>query len=123
MSYASAALSSPIPHALLITVLVLAAAGFLYRSVRLLRRLVRNVQERGSAFTLTRCIRAFIIAVALGCIAGGLQYGGRALVLFGLCFLAEELYETAMILLVLKDGVRRRALQGEEWDHLGITSR
>lgn len=123
MSYTNAALSHASSHSLLITVLVLAATGFLYRSVILLLRLVRNVHERGSAFTLTRCLRAFIIAVALGCIAGGLQYGGRALVLFGLCFLAEELYETAMILLVLKDGVRRRALQGEAWDHHGITSR
>ena len=82
--------------------LALAAAVCLVHSVRQLTRLFRDPGHDDSAFWLIRGGRALIVAVALAAIAGGLRFEAPALRLFGVVFLIEELYETGMVLALLR---------------------
>ena len=49
-----------------------------------------------------RGIRGIVVGAGMLALAGGIAFGSTGLVAFGLVFLAEELYETGVVLLVLK---------------------
>jgi hypothetical protein len=47
-----------------------------------------------------------IVAVSLAALGGGVLFASKGLLLIGAIFLGEELYETGVILLVLRAGQR-----------------
>src|SRR5438128_2028999 len=99
-------LASPLRAAAPDLLLVLAAL-FAWRGVRLLRRLARARDHRDAPFWLVRGGRGLIVAIACVCISLGLSFEVRGLLYFGLGFLAEEIYETGVVLLILRGGRRR----------------
>lgn len=82
--------------------LALAAALCSVHAVKTLARFGRSPDHDDAAFWLVRGGRALIVAVALGAIAAGLRYDAYGLWLFGVVFLVEELYETGMVLALLR---------------------
>jgi hypothetical protein len=85
--------------------LVVLAAVFAWRAVRQVARALRDADHRDSSLRLIRGIRALIIAAASLAFALGIVYGSRATMLIAAVILGEELYETGVVLLVLR---RRR---------------
>ncbi len=67
------------------------------------RRVVAGARDADS-LGLIRGIRALCVAVASWALAGGLVLGQTWLFVFGGVFLAEELYETGVVALVLRRG-------------------
>jgi hypothetical protein len=75
-----------------------------------LPRVARAVRERerpGAPLLLARGARSVIAAAALFVIALGEIVGSPALVWFGVAFLAEEIYETGVVILILRWGEAR----------------
>ncbi len=84
-------------------VLLLLAAALLVRCrVGLLVRGVRQPAVPGSVLCLVRGLQGVVVALALVALAGGLVFGQGWLLVFGAVFLAEELYETGLLILVLR---------------------
>jgi hypothetical protein len=92
------------------TVLAVAlAAGGTWALVRGVRRLVDALHHAGrdsASLELVRGIRGIVVGVGLGALAGGLAFGATWLLAFGAVFLAEELYETGVLVLVLRRQAR-----------------
>jgi hypothetical protein len=82
--------------------LVVLAAVFAWRAVRQVARALRDSDHRDSSLWLIRGIRALIIAAASLAFALGIVYGSRATMLIAAVILGEELYETGVLLLVLR---------------------
>jgi hypothetical protein len=82
--------------------LIVLAAVFGWRAVRHLVRALRETDRDDSSIRLVLGIRAFIIAVTSVAFALGIVYGSRATMLIAAVVLAEELYETGVVLLVLR---------------------
>ncbi len=82
--------------------LVVLAAVFAWRAVRQVARALRDSDHRDSSLWLIRGIRALIIAAASLAFALGIVYGSRATMLIAAVILGEELYETGVVLLVLR---------------------
>jgi hypothetical protein len=82
--------------------LVVLAAVFAWRAVRQVARALRDSAHRDSSLWLIRGIRALIIAAASLAFALGIVYGSRATMLIAAVILGEELYETGVVLLVLR---------------------
>jgi hypothetical protein len=82
--------------------LVVLAAVFGWRAVRQVTRALRDSDHDDSSVWLIRGIRALIIAAASLAFALGLAYGSRATMLIAAVILGEELYETGVVLLVLR---------------------
>lgn len=72
------------------------------RGVRLLKRGVECADDPSSSLWVIRGIRGVVVAVAAAALAGGILLGETGLLVFGGIFLAEELYETGVIALVLR---------------------
>ena len=87
---------------ILAVVVALAGAGAGARGVRLVARALRGADEPGASLTLIRGIRGIVVAVATGSLAAGTLFDQTWLLVFGLVFLAEELYETGVVALVLR---------------------
>jgi hypothetical protein len=88
------------------------AAGAAVRGVGLLARALHDADDEASSLRLIRGIRGLVVAVALWALAGGVLLGQTWLLVFGAIFLAEELYETGVVILVLRAQARRiRAAQ------------
>jgi hypothetical protein len=68
---------------------------------------LRRPEKDGAPLVLIRGLRAFIVALAFAAIAFGRWTASDGFVLFGIFFLAEELYETGLILLILRWGKAR----------------
>jgi hypothetical protein len=77
------------------------------RGIRLLVRGLRNAGDESASLWLIRGIRGAVVAVALVALALGVLYGQAWLLVFGVIFLAEELYETGVVALILRAGRRR----------------
>lgn len=90
---------------LLLAFAVLAAV----RGAQLLAEAAPRLGERAAAFGLVRGIRALVVAIACACLAAALRFEARGLLCFALGFLAEEIYETGMVLLILRWDRRRAA--------------
>ena len=72
-----------------------------YAAITGLRRLRRGLRE-AIALELVRGIRRLVIAVAAAVVAIGLLSGERGLLVLAAVFLAEELYETGVLVLILR---------------------
>jgi hypothetical protein len=89
----------------LLAVLFVAWAGA--RGVRLTARALREADDPRSSLALIRGVRALVMAVAAGTLATGLLLDQWGLLAFGAVFLAEELYETGVVALVLRADLKR----------------
>ena len=69
---------------------------------RLLVRAVRRADDPASSLRAVRGIRGLVIGVAAWALAAGLLLEQTWLLVFGAVFLAEELYETGVLVLVLR---------------------
>lgn len=92
---------SPLNGAL-VTLLVLGCA---YAIVRGPRRVSRGLED-GAALEVIRGIRVCIYALVAGLGAIGLAFGRAGFLVFGAIILAEELYETGALALILRHGER-----------------
>jgi hypothetical protein len=83
---------------------IVLAAVFGWRAVRQVTRALRDSGHQDSSLRLIRGIRALILAAACVAFALGILYGSRAVMLIAAVILGEELYETGVVLLVLRRG-------------------
>jgi hypothetical protein len=72
------------------------------RGVRSFARGYRDADDPWASLRVIRGIRSVIVAVATWALAAGLLLDQTWLLVFGAVFLAEELYETGVVELVLK---------------------
>ena len=79
------------------------------RGLRLLGRGLRAGEDPAASLWLIRGLRGGIVGVALAALAAGLLAAQTWLVVFGAIFLAEELYETGVVVLALRSAARRSA--------------
>jgi hypothetical protein len=91
-----------------ILVVMFAGAGVVagVRGIRLLRWSLRNADEATAALWLVRGIRGIVTGVAGFALAGGVLFEATWSIVFGVVFLAEELYETGVLALVLRGAGR-----------------
>jgi hypothetical protein len=82
--------------------LALGGAGAAVHGTRLVLRGLRRADEPSSSLTLIRGIRGLVVGVAAWAIAGGMLLAQTWLLVFGGVFLAEELYETGVVALILR---------------------
>jgi hypothetical protein len=82
--------------------LIVLAAVLGWRAVRYVRRALRHSGDDDSSLRLIRGIRALIAAAASVAFALGILYGSRATILIAAVILGEELYETGVLLLLLR---------------------
>lgn len=87
---------------LLAVALLLIAAGAAWRGTRLLVRGIREADRPSGPLHVVRGFRGLTVAVGLGASGTGLLSGHTWLVAFGAIFLAEEFYETGLLLLILR---------------------
>lgn len=88
---------------------VLAAVGGAWagaRGVLLLARGLRYADEPSASLRVIRGIRGVAVAVGTAALAGGALFDQTWMLVFGAIFLAEELYETGVVALVLRAGQR-----------------
>jgi len=85
-----------------VVLLVLGGAWAGSRGGRLIVRSLTRADEPSASLWLIRGIRGVVVAVAAGALAGGLQFEQTWLLVFGGVFLAEELYETGVVALILR---------------------
>jgi hypothetical protein len=83
-------------------VIALAGAGAGIRGSRMLVHALREADDPRASLTLVRGLRGIVVAVAAAALAGGLLFDQTWLLVFGTVFLAEELYETGVLVLVLR---------------------
>jgi hypothetical protein len=77
------------------------------RGVGLMARALRDADDPRSSLALIRGVRGLVLAVAAWTLAAGLLLDQWGLLAFGAIFLAEELYETGLVALVLRDDLKR----------------
>lgn len=94
---------------LLVDGLIVLAAVFGWRAVRHLARALRAPERDDSSVRLIWGIRALIIAATSLAFALGILYDSRATILIAAVILAEELFETGVVLLVLRNADRKQA--------------
>ena len=89
--------------------LIVLAAVCGWRAVRHLARALGTREHDDSSVRLIWGIRALIIAATSLAFALGILYDSRATILIAAVILAEELYETGVVLLVLRSANRTKA--------------
>lgn len=87
-------------------VLALVGAWSAARGARLLAQGMRRPDESLASLRVVRGLRAVVVGLAAGALAGGLFFAQTWLLVFGVVFLAEELYETAVLALILRSALR-----------------
>jgi hypothetical protein len=92
-------------HALAIAVAV-GAGWAAARGVKLLVRGLRYADQESASLQFVRGLRGIVVGVGAGALAGGVLFGQVWLLVFGAVFLAEELYETGVLVLVLRAQAR-----------------
>ena len=93
-------------YVMLAALLWLLAAGALWRGMRRLVTGLRAIDHPASALQVVRGLRGLILAVSLAALGGGMLCASTGLLVFGVIFLGEELYETGVVLLALRAGRR-----------------
>jgi uncharacterized membrane protein HdeD (DUF308 family) len=83
-----------------------AATWAIVRGIARLRRGLRHADQDSASLDVVRGIRAIVMGVAVAALGSGLLFEQTWLVAFGAVFLAEELYETGVLLLVLRAQAR-----------------
>ena len=82
--------------------LVVLAAVCAWRAIRHTERALREPDDADSSIRLVRGIRALVLAATSAVFALGIIYESRAMLLIAAVILGEELYETGVVLLVLR---------------------
>ena len=90
-----------------VAALLLLAGGLAV--VRGSRQVARGLRD-GASVELVRGLRGWILAVSAGIFATALLAGIPGLAVLGVVFLAEELYETGVVLFVIRRGERAERL-------------
>jgi hypothetical protein len=90
----------------LATLLALITIAAAWRGTQSLARGLRQATHPSSALWVVRGIRGVIIAVGVGALSGGWLFASKGLLVFGAIFLGEELYETGVVLLALRAGLK-----------------
>jgi hypothetical protein len=88
--------------------MLLAGACAGIRGVALLRRGLRGADDTRGPLWVIRGIRGIAVAASAAVLAVGILGEQRGLLALGAVFLAEELYETAVVALLLRRGLRDR---------------
>lgn len=78
-------------------------------AIRGIRLLARGLREAGS-LDVIRGLRGCVIALATAAFAAGVLLPSTGWIIIGLVFLSEELYETAVLALLIRSGEKRRSL-------------
>ena len=86
--------------------LALAGIGAAVHGARLAARALRGADDPASSLWIIRGIRGLVVAVAVWALAGGLVLGQTWLLVFGGVFLAEELYETGVVIAIVRWSAR-----------------
>jgi hypothetical protein len=87
---------------------VLAGACAGVRGVRLLTRGLRGGEDPSAPLWVIRGFRGLIVAICLTSLAVGALLGIHWLVVVAALWLAEEVYETGVLALILRAGLPRR---------------
>jgi len=69
---------------------------------RLATRAMRHADDAASSLGLIRGIRGLVVAIAVWALAAGVLFAQTWLLVFGGVFLVEELYETGVVIAVLR---------------------
>jgi hypothetical protein len=93
----------------LVVVVALAGAWAGCRGVRLLISALAHAEAERSSLDLIRGLRGIAVAVGTAALAAGVLLEQRWLLVFGAVFLLEELYETGVVVLVLRAARRSAA--------------
>lgn len=83
-------------------ILTVGGVGAAAHGVRLATRAMRRADDPTSSLWLIRGIRGLVTATAAWALAAGLLFAQTWLLVFGGVFLAEELYETGVVIAVLR---------------------
>ena len=104
----AALIGLPLPGVARAVAALLAAGGAwaAMHGARLVVRAVRRADDASSSLWIIRGIRGLVVAVAAWALAGGLLFEQTWLLVFGGIFLAEELYETGVVALILRAAAR-----------------
>ena len=84
----------------------LLAAVALWQGIRGLATGLSEVNHPASALRVVGSIRGVIVAVSVAALSGGMLFASTGLLVFGVNFLGEELYETGVVHLALRAGQR-----------------
>jgi hypothetical protein len=84
----------------------LMAVGAAWRGAQLLVRGLRQADHPAGALWVVRGIRGVIVAIGLAALSGGVLLASKGLLVFGVIFLGEELYETGVVLLALRSRLK-----------------
>jgi hypothetical protein len=87
---------------ILAVIVALAGACAGGRGIRLLVRGLQRADETSSSLDVIRGIRGLAVALGTAALAGGVLLEQRWLLAFGLVFLLEELYETGVVIMILR---------------------
>jgi hypothetical protein len=101
----------PPMNLMLATLFFLIASGSAWRGAQLLVKGICQAAHPSGSLWLVRGIRGVIIAVGMWALSGGVLLASKGLLVFGAIFLGEELYETGVVLLALRAGLK--ATQGQ----------
>jgi hypothetical protein len=91
---------------------IMAAAVGVWAGVRGVRLLSRGLRDSGSPEAsrwVVRGLRGVVVAIGAGALAGGLVFEESWLLAFAGVFLAEEIYETGVLALIVRAGDRLSA--------------
>jgi hypothetical protein len=86
-----------------VVVLVLLGAWSALRGVRGVAGALRDADDPAASLRLVRGLRGMVVAVGVEALAAGVLFGQSWLLVFGGVFLAEELYETGVLALILRN--------------------
>lgn len=87
---------------ILIILLLAGAVAAAVRGARLLSSGLRDPDHPDQTLRVVRGMRGGIIAIALICLALGVHFSNRFLLIFGAIFLGEELLETGIMIFALR---------------------
>jgi hypothetical protein len=92
----------PVAARLIAVLLACAGAWIGTRGVRLFIRGFCRPGDASAPLWIVRGIRGFVVAAGAGALAAGMIWAKTWLVFFGVVFLAEEIYETGVLALILR---------------------
>lgn len=85
-------------------IVAMAGAWLGVRGSLLLVRGLAHADDETSSLDVVRGLRGLAVAVGTAALAGGVLFEQRWLLAFGGVFLLEELYETGVVVLILRAG-------------------